>query len=163
MHTTKNTHSIGALAKLAKCQPMTIRFYEKKGLMDRPKRLDNGYRYYTNQDSERLFFIRHCRDHGFSIDEIKSLLELEKAPEANCGMVDNILEFHLKKLDNQLKSLNYLRQKLILLRKKCPNSGSVDSCGILKSLRERNLCPCTDSESESLQLPEDLPSKKVPK
>ncbi|MDR2461560.1 MAG: Cd(II)/Pb(II)-responsive transcriptional regulator [Deltaproteobacteria bacterium] len=134
--------SIGQLAAKTGCQPITVRFYEKKGLMNSPARQANNYRYYTEKDVEQLFFIRHCRYHGFSLDEIKSLLALREAPTASCGAVDSILDKQIKKLDEYIKLTENLRAHLIELRKKCPHHGPVSTCGIMKSLMDRTFCPC---------------------
>jgi DNA-binding transcriptional MerR regulator len=142
--------TIGKLASLAGCQPLTIRFYEKKGLMEKPKRQENGYRTYTDKDVERLVFIRHCRYHGFSMDEIRDLLSLRDAPEASCGTVDSILIKQINKLDEYIRSTKRLREELIELRKKCPHSTSVANCGIMKGLLDRKLCPCIDDHPGGL-------------
>jgi DNA-binding transcriptional MerR regulator len=156
----KDTLNIGKLAALTGCQPITIRFYEKKGLLERPARQANNYRSYTEKDVETLNFIRHCRYHGFSLEEIKSLLALREAPDANCGAVDTILDRQIKKLDEYIKLTLNLRANLIELRTKCPHHGSVSTCGIMKGLMDRSFCPCLNDpayESNRVTPPSHAP------
>lgn len=58
---------IGELAKMTGCQVVTIRYYEKEGLLKRPERTERNYRLYGEEDMARLRFIRHCRQHGMSL------------------------------------------------------------------------------------------------
>jgi DNA-binding transcriptional MerR regulator len=137
-------YNIGKLAAMACCKPVTVRYYERAGLLKPPKRQGNGYRWYTEGDLEDLVFIRHCRSHGFSLDEIKGLLALKDAPEASCGLVDEIIERHIAKLDGLLKSVTSLRDQLSDLRCRCPMGGPVSECGIMRGLMDRSSCPCGD-------------------
>jgi DNA-binding transcriptional MerR regulator len=133
---------IGKLAEMADCQPVTIRFYEKEGLLDKPSRGENGYRHYNSEDLERLKFIRHCRDHGIALSDIKILLTLKKAPEGDCQPVDQMINRLINQLDEQLKSIKKLKENLETLKGSC-QGGSIAECAILKSLSERELCGCT--------------------
>ena len=56
---------IGELAKMTGCQVVTIRYYEKEGLLKRPERTERNYRLYGDEDIARLRFIRHCRQHVY--------------------------------------------------------------------------------------------------
>ncbi|MDR1036561.1 MAG: MerR family transcriptional regulator [Deltaproteobacteria bacterium] len=135
-------YKIGRLAVLAGTTAMTVRYYEKAGLLDKPRRNDNGYRCYSERDLEILLFVRHCRSHGFTLEEIKDLLALRDAPEASCGLVDQIVVRHIEKLDAELKSLKSLRDQLMELRSRCPPGGKVSECGIMRGLMDRSCCPC---------------------
>jgi DNA-binding transcriptional MerR regulator len=159
--------TIGKLSSLTGTRTITIRYYEKKGLMEKPERQENGYRSYTQKDVERLNFIRHCRYHGFSLEEIKSLLALKEAPETNCGVVDSILTNQIAKLDEYIKSTQHLREELIELRRKCPHSGSIANCGIMKGLVDRNYCPCIHEHPTTIPhrhsfLPNSISENQIP-
>ncbi|WP_300882315.1 MerR family transcriptional regulator, partial [uncultured Desulfovibrio sp.] len=65
---------IGELAKMTGCEVVTIRYYEKEGLLKKPERTEGNYRIYEDDDIARLRFIRHCRQHGMSLSEIRALL-----------------------------------------------------------------------------------------
>lgn len=77
--TTESSDSsmkISQAAEASGCHLETIRYYEKIGLLRHPTRTDSGYRVYTSADIERLRFIARGRDLGFSLEEIRSLLQL---------------------------------------------------------------------------------------
>ncbi|WP_456431876.1 MerR family transcriptional regulator [Thermosulfuriphilus sp.] len=76
--------TIGKVAKLAGVGVETIRFYERKGLISRPPRGISGYREYSLETISRIRFIKRAQAVGFSLKEIKELLELREAPETNC-------------------------------------------------------------------------------
>jgi len=76
--------SIGQLSKRTGVKIPTIRYYEQMGLIDAPERSEGNQRRYTPDGLSRLSFIRHSRDLGFSIQDIKGLLELSQHPEIPC-------------------------------------------------------------------------------
>ncbi|MDR3154975.1 MAG: MerR family transcriptional regulator [Deltaproteobacteria bacterium] len=129
-------YSIGALAALAGCKPVTVRYYERAGLLRKPSRRENGYRSYDERDLDDLVFIRRCRSHGFALEEIRKLLAMREAPDASCGAVDELVLRHITKLDGLLESIRQLRDQLAALRGKCPNAGKVSECGILRGLMD---------------------------
>ncbi|MDR1085249.1 MAG: Cd(II)/Pb(II)-responsive transcriptional regulator [Deltaproteobacteria bacterium] len=125
---------IGELANMVGVQVVTIRYYEKEGLLEKPVRSPNGYRTYRRADVDRLRFVRHCREHGMPIEDIKFLLKLREAPERDCLEVNTLVDDLIKKLEEQLTSLQSLKSRLVELRGKCPHSTSIADCGILKGL-----------------------------
>jgi DNA-binding transcriptional MerR regulator len=133
--------NIGALAKAADCRVVTVRYYEKEGLLAKALRGANGYREYSADDLERLRFVRHCRDHGVALADIKILLKLRQAPEGDCAPVDRLVDSLISKLEAQIKSIKLLRQHLVTLKGRC-HGGSIADCAILKGLTERTGCPC---------------------
>ena len=137
---------IGELADLTGCQVVTVRYYEKEGLLNKPARSEAGYRLYTERDVERLKFIRHCRSHGMALAEIKALLALREAPDSDCSAAGELVDRHIQGLEQQIKSLERLKAQLIHLRKKCDHQGRAASCGILKGLTDRRLCGCLPAD-----------------
>lgn len=133
---------IGELAEKTDCRVVTIRYYEKAGLLAEPTRSRGGYRLYTEKDVERLKFIRHCRFHGIALEEIKALLKLRETPDRDCSEVNELVDRQISQVDEQIASLKRLKAQLVRLRKKCPYGGSVSACGILKGLTDREICGC---------------------
>ena len=82
---------IGELAKMTGCQVVTIRYYEKEGLLKRPERTERNYRLYGEEDMARLRFIRHCRQHGMSLDEIRTLLVYSDHPTGSCEWINALI------------------------------------------------------------------------
>ena len=130
---------IGELANISGCQVVTIRFYEKEGLLAEPERTESNYRLYGGKDIERLRFIRHCRRHGMKLSEIRELLRFKDNPNSDCGWINTLVETHIENVNEQIDSLTLLKEQLQLLLRKC--SGNEKSCGILKSLNEVDGCP----------------------
>jgi len=79
------TLGIGKLAEIASTKVQTIRYYEEIGLIRPTARSDGGHRLYEPQDVKRLKFIRHARELGFGIEEIRELLHLSDAPNTCCA------------------------------------------------------------------------------
>lgn len=104
---------IGELAKLSRCPAVTIRYYEKIGLLPNTKRTASNYRIYDGNDIERLRFIRHCRNYGISVSDIALLLSVKdgktQAPQED---IVQLLENHKKNIENQIETLNYMLEKL---------------------------------------------------
>lgn len=133
---------IGELAKRAECQVVTIRYYEKEGLMRPPDRSETNYRVYGEADMERLRFIRHCRSHGMNLAEIRDLLAYRDAPTGDCGWIGEMVERHIGNVDEQIRSLNQLKAYLEDLRALCPDGDSAGGCGIMNSLSNPERCAC---------------------
>lgn len=130
---------IGELAKLADCKAVTIRFYEKEGLLPRTDRNDSNYRIYTREDADRLLFIRHCRQHGISLSEIRDLLAFKDNPTINCDWINQLLDKHIAEVTQQIKDLEHLREHLENLQRKC-SGGKRGECGILENLSHCEEC-----------------------
>jgi Cd(II)/Pb(II)-responsive transcriptional regulator len=146
---------IGELAKNTGCDVETIRYYEKAGLLDEPKRNAAGYREYQAQHQERLQFIRHCRSLQMGLSDIRVLLELKSNPAAGCESVNNLLDHHIERIQAQMASLRMLEQQLVSLRHQCSGPHSVQECGILHNLNEAaegHDCACHDVETANKPL-----------
>ena len=126
-------HSIGELAKRAGYAAQTVRYYEQIGLMPEPPRTDGGQRRYGADLGKRLLFIRHARDLGFSVEDIRSLLEFAARPEQSCASVDAIAESHLAAIDTKIASLQALRNELSRTLKCCAK-GRIAECRVIDVL-----------------------------
>src|SRR5689334_12726533 len=82
--------SIGDLALWSATKVETIRYYEKAGLMPPTARTAGNHRTYTQAHADRLAFIRHGRELGFSLDSVHTMLAMADEPERNCADVDTI-------------------------------------------------------------------------
>jgi len=133
---------IGELAKATDTQAVTIRFYEKEGLLRQPERTGAGYRLYSEEDVERLHFIRRCRQHGMNLAEIRELLAFRDAPAPSCGWIGELVDRHIAKVEEQITSLETLKAHLQALRGTC--SGESGHCGIIDSLAHGAPCPCCE-------------------
>ena len=130
---------IGELAKMTGCQVVTIRYYEKEGLLKRPERTERNYRLYGDEDIARLRFIRHCRQHGMSLDEIRTLLVYSDHPTGSCDWINRLIRTHIEAVEQQIRDLEHLKAHLESLYHKCDGSRE-GGCGILKSLIDGENC-----------------------
>ena len=133
-----NDYTIGTLAKLSEVNIETVRFYEKKGILPKPIRKPSGYRSYTDNDLKRLNFILMAKTHGFTLNEIKELLELRVDPESTCEDVRIKAREKIEIVKVKIKELNRIKNALIKLEVSCHDSGPVDECPILLEFEKEN-------------------------
>jgi len=136
---------IGELAKQARCQVETVRYYEREGLLAAPGRSEGNYRLYQTSHLQRLMFIRNCRTLDMTLDEIRSLLALMDQPEVNCTPVNQLLDAHIQRVQTRIRSLQELQQQLLDLRQRCASGQDVQQCGILQQLNSTTVNACTDA------------------
>lgn len=129
---------IGDLAKRTGCKVVTIRYYEKEGLMSEPPRSEGNFRLYGDANVERLQFIRNCRSLDMTLEEVRTLLELRDAPVEECGEVNALIDEHIREVEVRVETLLRLKQHLVSLRKKCSGTWPTDSCPILQDLAARD-------------------------
>ncbi len=131
--------SIGTLAKRTGTKVQTIRYYEQIGLMPEPGRTEGGQRRYGNEELDRLAFIRHSRQLGFSLEAIRELLDLSDSPERSCAQVDAVAQRQLREVEARIARLQALRSELRRMINEC-NSDRVADCRILEVLRDHEEC-----------------------
>ena len=136
---------IGELARLTGCQVVTIRYYEKEGLLPRPERTGANYRLYGEDDVERLNFILRCRLHGMNLAEIRDLLAFKDNPTVSCAGSNELVEKHIADVEAQITSLEHLKKHLEALRHSCEGDRG-KGCGIIHSLDHDEPCPFCDAK-----------------
>ncbi|KSW27500.1 MAG: Cd(II)/Pb(II)-responsive transcriptional regulator [Burkholderiales bacterium 66-5] len=130
---------IGELAQRTRCEVVTIRYYEKEGLLPAPARSSGNFRLYGDAHIERLQFIRHCRSLDMTLSEVRALLGLRDNPTQDCGEVNALLDNHIQEVEVRMEALSQLKTHLFALREKCSGARPVETCGILQGLAE---CSC---------------------
>lgn len=113
--------TIGKLAEMSGVGVETIRFYQRKKLLREPKATGH-FRTYTEEDSQRIIFIKRVQDLGFTLNEVKELLELNSKPRMTCGTVKTKTEDKIREIENKIKDLNRIRTSLIQLANACDAS-----------------------------------------
>ena len=131
--------SIGTLANRTGTKVQTIRYYEQIGLMPEPGRTEGGQRRYGAADLDRLSFIRHARQLGFTLDAIRELLNLSDKPERSCAEVDSIAQRQLREVEARIARLEVLRGELRRMLREC-QSDRVADCRVLEVLRDHAEC-----------------------
>lgn len=132
-------YSIGALSRRTGVKVPTIRYYEQTGLLDSPERTAGNQRRFTEQAAERLGFIRHARDLGFSIEAIRDLIELSDHPEKPCAQASSIAREQLAHVRERIEKLRKLEVELDRISTGCKDASSGD-CYVLKALSDHRLC-----------------------
>lgn len=130
--------SIGQLSKRAGVKIPTIRYYEQMGLLSAPERSDGNQRRYTTDGLKRLSFIRHSRELGFSIEDIRELLELSQHPEKPCNNAHMIATQHLEEVRERMRKLRRLEKEL--KRIAACNANSVAECAVIETLVDHDNC-----------------------
>jgi MerR family mercuric resistance operon transcriptional regulator len=126
--------SIGRLAKASRVHLETIRYYERVGLIPEPPRTQSGRRLYEAAHLARLVFIRRARELGFSIDEIRALLNLAGPHGRSCHEVRDIAAAHLRDIRSKLGDLRRLEAVLAETLERCDSEPQAPVCPLLQVL-----------------------------
>lgn len=130
---------IGELSRATGTNIETIRYYERIGLLPAPDRTAANYRSYGDAHRSRLSFVRHSRDLGFTIEEIRSLLDLSDDPARECGEADRIATAHLEQVEVKIAQLAALRNELARIVGRC-RGGLAGDCRVIEALGDHRHC-----------------------
>ena len=126
--------TIGQLARHARVNRETVRYYERRRLLQRPSRSVTGYRVFSGDALKRLRFIRHAKMLGFSLEEIRELLALRINSIDTCERVRQRTQAKIADIDQKLESLQRMRRALSELVTACSRRRKTNDCPILNSL-----------------------------
>ncbi|MFN7029680.1 MAG: MerR family transcriptional regulator [Sphingopyxis sp.] len=130
---------IGELSRATGINIETIRYYERIGLLPEPDRTAANYRSYGDPHRARLTFLRHSRDLGFAIEEIRSLLDLSDDPARDCSEADRIASRHLAQVEEKIAQLTLLRDELTRIVGRCRGGVAAD-CRVIEALGDHRHC-----------------------
>jgi Hg(II)-responsive transcriptional regulator len=130
------TLTIGRVARSAGLGIETVRFYEKEGLLDPPRRTRSNYRIYSDQAVARLRFIKRAKALGFTLKEIKELLDLSQDPTARMSDIKDQVEIKIADIKRKITDLSRIQRVLETLDAGCDGRGSTDGCPILHALED---------------------------
>jgi MerR family Zn(II)-responsive transcriptional regulator of zntA len=123
---------VGELCRKVGVNPQTIYFYERIGLIPKPKRNESGYRLFDEDDVERLFFITHAKALGLNLDEIKEILSLQEGQSLPCQEVYHRLLHKVEQIQETISQLQAFKGKLVKLLHGCEDNlsryGSTTPC-----------------------------------
>lgn len=128
------TMTIGRVAEQAGVNVETIRFYERKGLVETPKRSNSGYRQYQQDTVRRIRFIKRAKDLGFTLKEVGELLSLRAEPGASCADVKIRAGTKIADIDERIRELTKMKNALVTLARVCNANGPVTECPILEAM-----------------------------
>jgi len=127
--------SIGTLSTRSGVNIETIRYYERIGLLAKPSRSSGGYRLYRSADVDRFAFIRRARELGFSLDEVRRLLDLADQKSRSCRRVHDIAVDHLAEVRAKISDLRRIERVLVTLVTACAR-GTMPACPLLETLAQ---------------------------
>lgn len=136
---TARAISIGEAALKSGVKVPTIRFYERIGLLPPPPRSEGNRRQFDERDLNRLSFIRHARELGFEIADIRELLQLSEEPQGSCHEADSIALRHLREIDARIERLQALHHELQRMVEECGH-GKVCECRVIQILADHGKC-----------------------
>ena len=149
-----STITIGGLSEKTGVNIETIRYYEREGIIPIPKRNGGGRRIYTEDDVRRLNFIHKCRDLGFSLIEIDSLLSLVDSGKYTCKEVHELTVHHAEQVSEKMANLKKMKKVLTEMAGQC-SKGNGDCSKFCVKVVTPHL---SDHRSSA---PSSLPSKKI--
>jgi Hg(II)-responsive transcriptional regulator len=124
----------GEVAALAGVNAETLRYYERRGLLDEPPRSVGGYRAYPDSAVDVVRFVKRTQDLGFSLDEIDELLHLADGGPDDCDQVRILAEIKMEELTQRILDLNRMRDSLAELVSTCEFPRRDRRCPMLSSL-----------------------------
>jgi len=129
----------GEVAEKADVNPETLRYYERKELIPKPPRSDGGFRLYDESYVDRLRFIQRAKDLGFTLAEIKGLLDLRVDDEATCRDVRVQAEEKIEEVEAKIQDLKRIQNALTTLADACrEQDGPMSECPILDVLEHQS-------------------------
>lgn len=131
--------SIGALSERTGVKVPTIRYYEGVGLLPEPPRTESNRRTYGDDHVARLRFIRHARELGFEVEDIRQLLTLSSDPHRPCAEVDSIARKHLADIEHKIARLEGLRAEVKRMIDQCA-CGEIKDCRVVEVLADHGEC-----------------------
>lgn len=134
--------TISKAARRAGVGVETVRFYERKGLIEQPPKPKSGFRTYPPETVDRIRFIRQAQEIGFSLREIDELQSLRADPGTDCSEIRERALVKRVEVERKIGQLARIRSALDELIAACPGRGALRSCSILSSLNDTN---CRDT------------------
>ena len=133
----RETLRTGQLAAQAGVNVQTLRYYERRGLLEAPQRRASGYREYSPDAVRLIRFIKRAQELGFTLAEVEDLLRLRSSEDAACSEVRSAAEAKIGDIDHKIRQLRAMKRALGALVDSCAADGSPRHCPILEALDDR--------------------------
>lgn len=131
-----NGLTTGTVAKRAGVNVETMRYYERRGLLQKPPRTLSNYRLYSNDTVRRVRFIKRAQELGFTLKEINELIALRDAKSQRRSEVRAVAETKIRDIDQKLARLQAMRSALHSLIETCACGKGRLACPILEALND---------------------------
>jgi MerR family mercuric resistance operon transcriptional regulator len=123
---------IGQLASQTTVSVQTIRYYERRGLLKKARRLSSGYRHYSPEQATIIGFIKRAQNSGFTLKEIGTILRLLSTHALSAVEARACVENKVREIDQRIQSLQVIRNQLSESIKACECSDGRSLCPSLK-------------------------------
>ncbi len=132
------TYKIGEVARRADVNKETVRYYERRELIPKPDRRRSGYRIFTQRHIDQIKFIKRAQQLGFTLSEIKELLELRLDKETTCSEIKEEAQQKYQDVSQKIEDLRQIQNTLVDLIDSCSEDGPVGDCPILEALEGKS-------------------------
>ena len=130
----RETLRTGEVAAQAGVNVQTLRYYERRGLLEEPERRPSGYREYPADAVRLILFIKRAQELGFTLTEIEDLLRLRSDQESACSEVRSAAEAKIEDIEQKVLHLRAMKRALSALVASCATEGSPRHCPLLEAL-----------------------------
>ncbi len=130
----RETLRTGEVAAQAGVNVQTLRYYERRGLLEEPERRPSGYREYPADAVRLILFIKRAQELGFTLTEIEDLLRLRSDQESACSEVRSAAEAKIEDIEQKVRHLRAMKRALSALVASCATEGSPRHCPLLEAL-----------------------------
>lgn len=128
----------GQVARDAGVNVETLRYYERRGILQMPERRPSGFREYTEEAVGVIRFVKRAQELGFSLDEIETLLTLAAGGPESCDSARALASRKLDELDAKMRSIRAMQDSLRRLVATCQMPRSERDCPLLGALGDRH-------------------------
>ena len=128
------TYKIGEVARRASVNKETVRYYEKRELIPKPDRRRSGYRIFTQRHIDQIKFIKRSQELGFTLSEIRELLELRMDEDTTCSEIKSEAQEKYQDVVEKIEDLQRIKNTLVDLIDSCAGEGPKGDCPILGAL-----------------------------
>lgn len=128
------TLTTGEVAEQADVNVQTVRYYERRELIPEPPRSSGGFRQYSPEHVARIRFIKRAQDLGFTLEEVRELLQLRVTSDADRADVRAVAEDKIDEVEAKIRDLQRIRDTLSHLVEACEGHGSTSECPILHAM-----------------------------
>ena len=130
----RGTYKIGEVTRRVNVNKETVRYYEKRGLIPKPDRRRSGYRIFTQRHIDQIKFIKRSQKLGFTLKEIKELLDLRMDEDTTCSEIRSEAQRKYQDVVEKINDLKRIKSTLTDLIDSCSGSGPKGDCPILEAL-----------------------------
>ena len=128
------TYKTGEVARRAGVNKETVRYYEQRDLIPKPDRRRSGYRIFTQRHIDQIRFIKRAQELGFTLSEIKELLELRMDENTTCSEIKSEAQDKYEDVAEKIADLKRIKKTLLKLIDSCAGEGPKEDCPILGAL-----------------------------